>query len=73
MPQPPSPTTTIFLEKAGPSVLAVPADSLPEEVVLIIVLTVPSLDLVPRVSRRCESGLLEALLSCLSCKYVELR
>jgi hypothetical protein len=52
----------------------VPEDSRPvDEVVLIIVLTVPSLDLVPRVSRRCESGLREALLSCRSCMYVELR
>lgn len=46
--------------------MAVPEDSRPVEV-LIIVLTVPSLDLVPRVSRRCESGLREALLSALSC------
>jgi hypothetical protein len=52
--------------------MVVPEDSLPVDV-LIIVLTVPSLDLVPRVSRRCESGLGEALLSRGSCRYVELR
>jgi hypothetical protein len=46
--------------------MVVPDDSRPVEV-LIMVLTVPSLDLVPRVSRRCDSGLREALLSVRSC------
>ena len=45
--------------------MAVPEDSLPVDV-LIIVLTVPSLDLVPRVSRRDDSGLRDEVLSCLS-------
>jgi hypothetical protein len=46
-PHPPSPTTTIFFEYAGASVILVPADSRPVDVVipLIVVLTVPSLDL----------------------------
>ena len=45
MPHPPSPTTTIFLEYEGPSVTCVAADSLPVDAELMIVLTVPSLDL----------------------------
>ena len=51
--------------------MAVPEDSLPVEL-LITVLTVPSLDLVPRVFRRCESGRHEASLSRRSGTY-ELR
>jgi hypothetical protein len=43
LPQPPSPTTTIFLEYAGASVMWVPRDSRPAVEVLIMVLTVPSL------------------------------
>jgi hypothetical protein len=45
LPHPPSPTTTIFFEYAGPSVIWVAVDSRPVDVMLIIVLTVPSLDL----------------------------
>lgn len=45
LPQPPSPTTTIFLEYVGGSVTCVAADSRPEAE-LMVVLTVPSLDLV---------------------------
>ena len=45
LPTSPSPTTTIFFEYEGPSVICVAADSLPVEALLIMVLTVPSLDL----------------------------
>jgi hypothetical protein len=48
--------------------MAVADDSLPVEL-LIIVLTVPSLDLVPRVSRLDETGRRDDdVLSCLSCR-----
>lgn len=58
MPQPPSPTTTIFFEYVGGSVMAVMAvadDSRPEddEDVLMVV---PSLDRAGRVSRRSVVG-----------------
>jgi hypothetical protein len=45
LPHPPSPTTTIFFEYEGPCVTCVATDSWPIEFTLIIVLTVPSLDL----------------------------
>ena len=56
LPQPPSPTTTIFLEYDGASVMAVADDSLPVVSVLIMVLMVPSLDRVALLSRRSLVG-----------------
>jgi len=52
--------------------MAVAADSLPVVDVLIMVLTVPSLDLAPRVSRRSVVGLRCTPLSYLSCEDCEL-
>lgn len=43
LPQPPSPTTTIFFEYDGTSVIWVAADSRPDDE-LTVVLTVPSLE-----------------------------